>query len=268
MKSNNSKIRADQLLVDRALAPSRTRAQSLIMAGVVFVGLDRVDKPGKLLSSSAAISVKGKDHPYVSRGGVKLKAALDHFKILPAGKVCLDVGASTGGFTDCLLKEGAKKVYAIDVGKGQLDVTLRSDPRVVVLEKINFRYFDAGLLNDPIDLAVVDVSFISLTKIIPKIKDVILSEAKNLSSVLGRSFGLCPQDDNRAYLIALIKPQFEVGPKFLKKGIVTDEGKREECVVQIKNFCAESGFQILGVIPSPIFGAEGNQEYLLGAERA
>lgn len=237
------KTRADQLLTDRNLAPSRTRAQSLILAGVVFVGTKRVDKPGQLLPSSVEIIVKGKDHPYVGRGGVKLKAALSHFNINPSEKICLDVGASTGGFTDCLLKEGSKKVYAVDVGSGQLDWSLRNDPRVVVLDEINFRYFDISLLKDRIDIAVVDVSFISLKKIIPKLKEI-----------------------EPEQIIALIKPQFETGPKFLKKGIVKDESVRLDCVEKIRKFFEEEGFKVNGTLPSPIQGAQGNQEYLIAAE--
>ena len=154
------KIRADQILVQQGLAPTRTRAQSLVMSGVVYHGTKKIEKASQLLPADSQLGLKGKDHPYVGRGGVKLKAALDHFKIDVSGKVCLDVGASTGGFTDCLLKEGAKKVTAVDVGYGQLDWSLRNNPRVTVIERTNFRNFDPHVLSDPIDLAVVDVSFI------------------------------------------------------------------------------------------------------------
>lgn len=244
------KIRADQRLVDLGLAPSRTKAQSLIMAGVVLCGTERVNKPAQLISSESPLTLKGKDHDYVSRGGVKLKAAIDHFKIEVKDKICCDVGASTGGFTDCLLKEGAKKVYAIDVGYGQLNWALQKDPRVMVMDRINFRHFDVNTIENPIDLVTIDVSFISLTKIIPKVIELFQAHP--------------PISPSPPLLICLIKPQFEVGKENVGKGgIVKDEKKQKECVEKIKTFCEESGFEVKGTISSPIQGQEGNQEFLM-----
>ena len=252
MKKGLQKTRADQLLALQGLAPSRERAQSFILSGSVFAGTKRIEKPSEMIPDDTELILKGSDHPYVGRGGVKLKAVLDHFKISPAGKVCIDVGASTGGFTDCLLKEGAKKVYAIDVGYGQLDWSLRNDPRVVVMEKVNFRYFDRSTIGEPIDFATVDVSFISLKKIIPKVVQ-----------VLGHGE---PVEPCHGSIVLLIKPQFEVGRKFVGRGgIVKDEAKKKECVDEIRKFCGELGLEVTGVIPSPIFGHDGNEEFLLAA---
>lgn len=255
MKKKLKKIRADQFLAMNGLAPSRERGQSLILAGLVYTGTKRIDKPSEMIPADTELRLKGADHPYVSRGGVKVKAALDFFKISPAGKVCLDVGASTGGFTDCLLKEGAKKVYAVDVGRGQLDWSLRNDPRVVVMEKVNFRYFDPAVIGEAVDLVTVDVSFISLKKIILKVVE-----------LLGRPS--LRAEAKQSSLLLLIKPQFEVGRKFVGRGgIVKDESKKKECVEEIKKFCGENGLEVTGAIPSPILGQEGNEEFLLAARR-
>ncbi len=243
--SGKKKIRIDQLLVEKGLAPSRTRAQSLIMSGSVFRGTQRIDKTSELFSPEDTFIIKGQDHPFVSRGGLKLQGALDHFKTDVRDKICLDVGVSTGGFTDCLLKYGAKKVYGVDVGYGQIDWKLRQDSRVILFERTNFRNFDISLIKDFIDIAVVDVSFISLTKIIPKILEL---PYKKLD------------------IICLIKPQFEVGKeKVGKGGIVKEEKFRLEAVEKIKNLFMQENLDIKEIIPSPIFGQDGNQEFLITA---
>lgn len=246
----SKKIRADVFLADLGLAPSRARAQSLILAGAVYQKTERIEKPSQLVSLSEPLRVKGKDHPYVSRGGLKLKAALDYFKINVEDKICLDVGASTGGFTDCLLKEGAKTVYALDVGYGQLDWSLQKDSRVGVLDRENFRYFDPKKIERKINFVCIDVSFISLDKIFPPLKALLVEQKKQM--------GLGPVD-----VVALIKPQFEVGRQFIKKGgIVKDENKKKECVERLITMAIELGFQARGTLPSPIFGMDGNEEFL------
>lgn len=256
MISKNKKIRVDQLLVDQALAPTRTKAQSLIMAGLVYCGEVRIEKSSELFSSDTFLTVKQKEHPFVGRGGVKLQAALTHFKIDAADKICLDVGASTGGFTDCLLQSGAKKVYAVDVGHGQFDWKLRNNPRVVLYEKNNFRYFDVNLITEPVDIVVMDVSFISVKKLIPKVVE-IFCRGEASSSASSRT------------MILLIKPQFEVGRAHVGKGgIVKDEKAKEECVKSIKQFCEENGFNIIGLIPSPLLGQDGNEEFLLALTKS
>jgi 23S rRNA (cytidine1920-2'-O)/16S rRNA (cytidine1409-2'-O)-methyltransferase len=243
-----SRTRLDQLLVDRGLAESRARAQALIMAGLVFSGERRLDKPGLTLPPDTPIEVRGRDHPWVSRGGVKLAAALDAFAINPGGLVCLDVGASTGGFTDVLLARGAARVFAVDVGAGQLAWTLRSDPRVVVLERVNARALTAAHVPEPIDLVVCDVSFISLTVALPA------------ALALTRP---------GAQLVALIKPQFEAGRGQVGKGgIVRDEAVRRAVCETITGWLqAQPGWQVRGLIESPIAGADGNVEYLIRAQR-
>ncbi len=242
--SIKNKERIDSLLVKRGLAPTRTRARSLIMAGVVFVNGIRVDKGGMSVEKEAEIVVKDSAIGYVSRGGIKLETALKEFKIDVRDKVALDVGASTGGFTDCLLKHGTKKVYAIDVGYGQLDWKLRQDPRVIVKERINARYLKPEDIGEPADVSTIDVSFISLTKVIPPVSKIL------------RPNGV---------LIALIKPQFEVGKGGVGRGgIVRDENKHREVINKITLFLEKLNFEILGVIPSPILGADGNKEFLVG----
>ena len=242
------RLRLDQLLVDRGLAESRARAQALIMAGLVFSGDRRLDKPGMLVPEDMALAVRGRDHPWVSRGGLKLAHALDRFGIDPAGLVCLDVGASTGGFTDVLLTRDAARVYAVDVGRGQLAWKLRVDPRVNVLERVNVRDLTRAVIPEPIDLVVCDVSFISLT--------VALSAALPLAAPSAR-------------LVALIKPQFEAGRQQVGKGgIVRDPEARRQVRERISAWLsAQPGWQVLGLIDSPVTGADGNVEYLIAAIR-
>ena len=241
------KLRADQLLVDRGLAESRTRAQALILAGKVFSGEVRIDKPGQMLPEDRPIEVRGQDHPWVSRGGVKLAHGLAHFGLSPAGRVCLDVGASTGGFTHVLLHHGAAKVYAVDVGHGQLAWSLRNDPRVVVRERVNARYLDAGQVPEPVGALVCDASFIGLATLLPM------------------PLTLCAPG---AWAIALIKPQFEVGPNVAKGGVVRDAAVHRAVCDRITAWWRGlPGWQVLGVEPSPILGPEGNREFLIAALR-
>jgi 23S rRNA (cytidine1920-2'-O)/16S rRNA (cytidine1409-2'-O)-methyltransferase len=240
------KTRADLLLVERGIAESREKAKVLILAGKVFYSLDgknfhRLLKPSQTLPPSAEIKVE-EDLPYVSRGGLKLEQALNLFEVDPSGLVCLDVGASTGGFTDCLLQRGAKRVYAVDVGKGLLHPKLREDPRVVVLEGINARYLTPFHFPEKMDLITVDVSFISLKKVLPALKELL--------------------KDN-GLIIALIKPQFELSPKEVKKGIVRDPKLHLKVVNEIWEFAKDVGFEPLGVVESPILGAKGNKEFLI-----
>ena len=243
-----AKIRADQLLFERGLAESRTKAQALIMAGSVFSGENRIDKPGQMLRADVSIDVRGQALPYVSRGGLKLAHGLDHVGLDPAGMTAVDVGASTGGFTDVLLQRGAARVYAVDVGHGQLDWKLRNDARVVVLEKTNARHLTAEQIAEPIDLVVCDASFISLRLVLPA----------GLSMV--RPDG---------WLIALIKPQFEVGKGEVGKGgVVRDEALHRRVCDEITAWLTETqGWSIQAVTPSPILGPKGNREFLVAARR-
>jgi 23S rRNA (cytidine1920-2'-O)/16S rRNA (cytidine1409-2'-O)-methyltransferase len=235
------KERLDNLLVIRGLAESRAKAQSLILAGQVFAQEQRLDKAGKLVPIDIELTIKT-PLPYVSRGGLKLAAALDHFQIDVNGMSCLDIGASTGGFTDCLLQRGAARVLALDVGYGQLAWKLRGDTRVEVRENVNARYILPGDFDRRFDLVVVDVSFISLTKILPVIPPLMQPEAK---------------------LITLIKPQFEVGRDEVGRGgIVRDEAQQKRVVSEIIEFAQTQGIEPQGYIPSPILGAEGNREFL------
>jgi 23S rRNA (cytidine1920-2'-O)/16S rRNA (cytidine1409-2'-O)-methyltransferase len=214
------------------------------MSGVVFVNGIRVDKAGTIVKEDSSIEIKDSQLRYVSRGGIKLEAALEGFRIEVNNKVALDIGASTGGFTDCILQHGAKKVYAVDVGYGQLDSKLRQDPRVIVLERINARYLKSDDISDLIDIATIDVSFISLTNIVPAVLNFL------------KSGGV---------IVALIKPQFEVGKGEVGKGgIVRDEAKHREVIDKISRFLEGLNCKILGVIPSPILGADGNKEFLVG----
>jgi 23S rRNA (cytidine1920-2'-O)/16S rRNA (cytidine1409-2'-O)-methyltransferase len=241
------KKRLDQLVVERGLAETRSRAQALILAGSVWSGDRRLDKPGASLAADTALSLKGKDHPWVSRGGVKLAHALDNFKIDPKNLIALDIGASTGGFTDVLLQRGAKRVYAVDVGHGQLDWNLRNDKRVKVLERVNARYLSAKEVPEPVDLVTCDASFIGLETVLPAP----LALAKPTAN-----------------LVALIKPQFEVGPKRVGKGgVVRDTALHEEVCARISAWVEDHGWRVLGVIESPLKGPEGNTEFLLAAER-
>jgi 23S rRNA (cytidine1920-2'-O)/16S rRNA (cytidine1409-2'-O)-methyltransferase len=236
--------RADQLLVERGLAESRTRAQALILAGKVFSGERRVAKSGDLLAAGTKLEVRGQDHPWVSRGGLKLEHALKHFGLSPAGLACLDVGASTGGFTDVLLTHGAARVHAVDVGHGQLAWKLRTDPRVVVHEKTNARYLDAAIVPDPIGALVCDASFIGLRTLLP--------------APLAR----CAPG---AWAVALIKPQFEAGPDAVgSKGVVRDPAVHAAVCETIRAWWAAlPGWQVIGVVESPITGPEGNKEFLI-----
>ncbi len=244
-EERSRKVRIDGLLVGRGVAESRERAQALILAGQVLVNGRRTDKAGALVPEDADIRILGAQMPYVSRGGVKLEAALTTFGVDVSGMTCLDIGASTGGFTDCLLHRGAARVYAVDVGYGQLAWKLRQDPRVVVIERTNIREVPPGLIPEKAGIAVVDVSFISLEKVIPSVIPFLGPDAS---------------------LIALIKPQFEVGrDKVGKGGIVRDESAREAVKERIAQFAVEQGFEVKGVIPSPITGQDGNVEYLMHA---
>ncbi|TVR99440.1 MAG: TlyA family RNA methyltransferase [Rhodospirillales bacterium] len=240
--------RVDQLLVDRGLAESRAKAQALILAGLVFSGDRRVAKAGDRLPADAPLDVRGRTHPWVSRGGVKLVHALDHFAIDPAGWVCLDVGASTGGFTHVLLERGSARVYAVDVGHGQLAWQLRTDPRVVVLERTNVRNLTRQQVPEPVELIVCDVSFIGLELALPAALALAAPHAR---------------------LVALIKPQFEAGRGSVGKGgVVRDPAVREAVCARIRDWiAARPGWLVLGVTPSPITGPEGNVEYLIAARR-
>jgi 23S rRNA (cytidine1920-2'-O)/16S rRNA (cytidine1409-2'-O)-methyltransferase len=246
--SARAKTRADQLLVERGLAESRAKAQALILAGQVYSDTRRIDKPGQQVAGDAPLAVKGQDHPWVSRGGLKLEKALDHFAIDPAGLVCLDVGASTGGFTDVLLSRGAARVYAVDVGHGQLAWTLRQDPRVVVLERSNARYLTPAQVPEPVGLVVCDASFIGLETVLP---------APLALTAPG------------ARLIALIKPQFEVGKgRVGKGGVVRDPALHDEVCRRIAAWLdGLPDWRVLGLAESPILGPEGNKEFLIAAAR-
>ncbi len=237
--------RADQELVGRGLVETRARAQALIMAGVVFSGERRVTKAGESVAADAPLDVRGRDHPWVSRGGLKLVAGLDGFAIDPAGLVALDLGASTGGFTDVLLSRGATRVYAVDVGHGQLAWKLRQDPRVVVLERTNARSLSRAEIPEPVDLIVCDASFIGLTVVLPA--------ALALAAPGAR-------------LVALIKPQFEVGRGLVGKGgIVRDPALHREVCDRIAGWLtAQPGWAVLGLADSPITGQDGNREFLVG----
>jgi 23S rRNA (cytidine1920-2'-O)/16S rRNA (cytidine1409-2'-O)-methyltransferase len=239
------KVRADQLLVARQLAESRTKAQALILAGAVFSGEKRVAKAGDLLAEDAPLEVRGRDHPWVSRGGVKLDHGLEHFGFDVAGAVGLDVGSSTGGFTDVLLSRGAAKVYAVDVGTNQLAWKLRQDQRVLVHEQTNARYLDASVVPEPVDVVVCDASFIALSK------------------VIGPALALAKP---AAKLVALVKPQFEAGREEVGKGgVVRDPSVHRRVCDEAAEWVASQGWTVLGVTQSPITGPEGNVEFLLGA---
>lgn len=242
------KERLDALLVARGLADSRTRAQALIRAGLVFSGEQRLDKPGHLVDSAAPLAVRGRDHDWVSRGGLKLAHALDCFAIDPAGRVCLDIGASTGGFTDVLLSKSAAKVYAVDVGRGQLAWTLRNDPRVVVLEGTNARHLTAVEIPEPPQAIVCDASFIGLETVLP--------------AALSLAAPGC-------VLVALIKPQFEVGKgRVGKGGVVRDPALHDEVCRRIRVWLDETmGWSVIGVAESPVRGPAGNIEFLIAARK-
>jgi len=237
------------VMVERGLAENRSRAAALILAGKVFCGERRIDKAGELLAEAAAIELRGQDHPWVSRGGVKLAFALDHFAIDPRGRICLDIGASTGGFTEVLLVRAAARVYAVDVGHGQLAWKLRQDPRVVVLDRLNARNLMREQLPDPPSLVVCDASFIGL------------------ATVLDRPLSLAAEG---AELVALIKPQFEVGRGAVGKGgIVRDPDLRRQACARVADWLSSRpGWRVSGLTESPITGANGNVEYLIAARHA
>ena len=236
------KVRLDQLVFDRGLAPSRERAKTTIMSGVVFVNGQRADKPGSAFPEDCEINIKGETLKYVSRGGLKLEKALKVFDVNPGGFTCIDCGASTGGFTDVLLQNGAKKVYAVDVGYGQLAWSIRSDQRVVCMERTNIRYVTHEHIQEKIDMAVMDLSFISLKLVLPAVRELLKPDG---------------------HVICLIKPQFEAGKeKVGKKGVVRDSAVHLEVIEEILNFAKTAGYTALGLSFSPIRGPEGNIEYL------
>jgi 23S rRNA (cytidine1920-2'-O)/16S rRNA (cytidine1409-2'-O)-methyltransferase len=245
-----AKTRADQALVDRGLAESRARAQALILAGAVFSGERRVDKAGAMLPAGAPLEVRGQDHPWVSRGGLKLDHALAAFGLSPAGRVCLDIGASTGGFTDVLLARGAARVHAVDVGHGQLAWRLRADPRVVVHERMNARYLSRAAIPEPIEALVCDASFIGLETLLPA------------------PLALCVPG---AWAVALIKPQFEAGRALVAhgKGVVRDPAVHAEVCDRVRRWWdGLAQWRVTGLVESPVTGPEGNREFLIGAKRA
>ena len=237
-----NKKRLDVLLTEQGYADTRTKAQAIIMSGLVYVNGQKADKPGTAYEETVELEVRGAVCPYVSRGGLKLEKALRDFGVKPEGYVCSDSGASTGGFTDCLLQQGAQKVFAIDVGYGQLDWKIRSDPRVVVMERTNIRYVTPEQLGEPLDLSVIDVSFISLKIVLPAIKALLKSTGQ---------------------VLCLIKPQFEAGKeKVGKKGVVRDPRTHQEVLDMFVGLAHELGFRILGLTFSPVKGPEGNIEFL------
>jgi len=241
------KMRADQLLVERGLAESRARAQALILAGLAYVGDRKIAKAGDQLPADTAITLKGRDHPWVSRGGIKLAHALHQWGWDVADAVAIDVGASTGGFTDVLLSKGAARIYAVDSGTNQLAWKLRQDPRVVVLEQTNARYLTTDQVPEPIDLVVCDASFIGLSK------------------VLAAPLALAKDD---ARLVALIKPQFEAGPQEVGKGgVVRDPLVHQRVCQEVRDWVESIGWNVVDLIESPITGPEGNIEFLIGADR-
>ena len=244
-----AKRRADQLLVEQGHADSRAKAQALILAGFVSAAGKRIDKPGIALPEHTELTLAGRDHPWVSRGGVKLAFALDHFGIDPAGKAALDIGASTGGFTDVLLARGAARVHAVDVGRGQLAWKLRQDPRVMVHEAVNARYLTHAEIAEPIDVVTCDASFIGLATVLPA--------------------GLALMAEH-AQLVALIKPQFEAGPSEVGKGgVVRDPAVHRAVCERIAAWLgAQPGWEVVGIAESPITGPAGNKEFLLYARRS
>jgi 23S rRNA (cytidine1920-2'-O)/16S rRNA (cytidine1409-2'-O)-methyltransferase len=243
-----AKRRADQLLVEQGLAESRAKAQALILAGLVSAAGRRVDKPGTALAEATELALAGRDHPWVSRGGLKLAHAIEHFRVEVAGATALDVGASTGGFTDVLLANGAARVHAVDVGRGQLAWKLRQDPRIVVHEGVNARYLSRAEIPEPVDLIVCDASFIGLATVLP--------------APLARAA-------ERAALIALIKPQFEAGPGEVGKGgVVRDPAVHQRVCERIAGWvAAQPGWVVVGIAESPIQGPAGNREFLIYARR-
>ncbi len=246
------KQRLDKLLVDRGLAASRERAQALVLAGRVLVNGQKVEKPGTAIDGAAELRLLGSDLRYVSRGGLKLEKALEHWAIEVEGLACLDVGASTGGFTDCLLQHGAARVIAVDTGYGQIHLTLREDPRVRLLEKTNARYLRAEDVHEPISLVVMDVSFISATLVLPAVVEAAFSRTHDAAQ--------------KKQIIVLVKPQFEVGRTQVgKRGIVRDPAAQSAAVEKVRQTLLAMGARSTDFIESPILGAEGNREFLLYA---
>ncbi|GAB4489070.1 MAG: TlyA family rRNA (cytidine-2'-O)-methyltransferase [Thermodesulfovibrionales bacterium] len=239
--------RLDKIMVDRGLAQSRERAKALVMAGGVTVNGMPALKPGALVDAEAAVALKKDDIPFVGRGGLKLDAALARFGVDPGGKTAMDIGCSTGGFTDCLLQKGADRVYAVDVGYGQFDWTLRSDPRVVLMEKTNIRHLPREAVPESVDLVVIDVSFISLEKVLPKALEFLAA---------------------RGEIIALIKPQFEVGRGMVDKGGIVRDGEQHRAVTErIAAFAGSLGLTVAGIMQSPVLGQKGNREFLIHLRR-
>ena len=237
------KERLDKIVYERGLAESREQAKRLILAGLVLVNEQKVDKAGTLIPEDADIRLLGQEHPYVGRGGLKLAHALREFQIDPTGKIAIDVGASTGGFTDCLLQHGAAKVYAVDVGYGQLAWKLLNDPRVIPRERTNVRYLTPADFSEQMEIAVIDLSFISITKILESVQRLLHPQAE---------------------VIALVKPQFEVGKGEVGKGgIVKSPEKHQRVLQEVREYAEALGFQFKGVIESPIKGAKGNTEFLM-----
>jgi 23S rRNA (cytidine1920-2'-O)/16S rRNA (cytidine1409-2'-O)-methyltransferase len=240
-ENKNGKKRLDVLLVERQFAETRSKAQALIMAGQVIVDGNVIDKPSILIKPVQLIEIK-ENNPYVSRGGLKLESAYNVLKFNVDNKICLDIGSSTGGFTDFLLQHGAAKVYAVDVGHNQLDYKLRNNPKVVVMEGVNFRYFSIENLKEQVEFVTIDVSFISLDKIIPVAVKLMAKDS---------------------FMTAMVKPQFELSPKETKKGVVRDEAMRQKAINKIKQVCIECGLTILGEADSSIKGPKGNLEHFL-----
>lgn len=239
--------RLDKLLVEKGLVQSRERAKAIILAGMVVVDDRVVDKAGTLVEPNSRVRVKDRDHSYVSRGGPKLEGALQAFQVDPRGKVAMDIGASTGGFTDCLLQKGAKKVYAVDVGYGQLAWRLRQDPRVVNLERRNIRYLKPEEIGEKVDLAVIDTSFISVKKFLPNVLQMI------------REGG---------WILALLKPQFEVGKAEVgKNGVVRDKRKHQQVLDRVSRFSESIGLKVRGTMESPLLGPKGNREFFVYLEK-
>lgn len=247
MSPKTKKIRLDQLLVSRELAPTIQKARALILARAVKVNDACLDKADTLVPADTEIQMKSTDHPYVSRGGLKLKGALDHFDLSVAGACVLDVGASTGGFTDCLLAAGARRVFAVDVGYGQLAWKLRSDPRVVVIERTNIRHYDGSDLDEKPTLAVIDVSFISLKTVIPAVEQLIADPGR---------------------ILALIKPQFEAGRGEVgRNGVIENAGIHDRITEDIRRFCQARKLNVAGICESPLLGPAGNREFFILAEK-
>ncbi len=237
------KSRLDKILFEKGLVPSRERAKAIIMEGKVYVNNLPITKAGAIINTDATIEIKGEDIPYVSRGGLKLEAAIRHFNIYLKDKIAMDVGTSTGGFTDCMLQHGVKKVYCIDVGYGQIAWKLRQDNRIILLERTNIRYLNRERIMDDIDIATIDVSFISLKKVIPKVLEFLKDNGE---------------------IVALIKPQFEVGKGEVDKGgIVKDQIKRLRVIESLKEYFESLNLKTVGIIQSPISGQKGNIEYLI-----